>query len=203
ASKTEENKELLAFGLESILKIAHPFAPFVTETIWQALEWRPKQLLAREQWPEIPSPDSSRAKAFEEVKTVVAEARAVMKAVGVGSTTLVYDKAPVVEANAELIKRLARLQNVSYGKHEGGVRLVQTKYDLRLDIDQETARNYADKLAERQKAEKATIKNLEARLSNKSYVENAPEAVVNQTRAQLDAAKERLSTMAQEILRFS
>jgi valyl-tRNA synthetase len=25
-------------GLEAVLKLSHPFAPFVTETIWQTLE---------------------------------------------------------------------------------------------------------------------------------------------------------------------
>ena len=33
ASKTQQNPELLAWVLETCLKIAHPFAPFVTETI--------------------------------------------------------------------------------------------------------------------------------------------------------------------------
>lgn len=203
ASKAEENRELLAFALESILKIAHPFAPFVTETIWQVLEWQPKQILAVAEWPEIPAADTKRAKAFEEVKTVVADARAVMKAVGVSKTTLVYSNAPVVEANAELIKRLARLESVAYGAHNSGIKLTQTKYDLRLDITEEDAQKYADKLKEQQKTEETAIKNLQARLKNKSYVDNAPEAVVSQTRQQLKEAEDRLQTIKDEHARFN
>ena len=37
ASKTQDNPDMLAWVLETSLKIAHPFAPFVTETIWQTL----------------------------------------------------------------------------------------------------------------------------------------------------------------------
>ncbi|MBI2589026.1 valine--tRNA ligase [Candidatus Saccharibacteria bacterium] len=37
-SKTTPNREVLAFVLKSTLKIAHPFAPFVTETIWQSFD---------------------------------------------------------------------------------------------------------------------------------------------------------------------
>ncbi len=203
ASKAEENQPLLAFALESILVMAHPFAPFVTETIWQSLEWRPKQLLAAAQWPVIPDADSKRAKAFEEVKAIVAETRGVMKAVGVSSTTLIFDNSAVVEANADLIKRLARLEDVSFGSHIGGVKLTQTKYDIWLDISDEDAQNYAEKLAAQEKTERQQIKNLEARLGNKSYVANAPEAVVNQTRAQLKEAMARLDAIQVERARFA
>ncbi len=203
ASKAEENTPLLAYALETVLKIAHPFAPFVTETIWQTLEWAPDELLAAAEWPKVPAADAKRTKAFEEVKTVIAETRAVMKALGVTSTTLVFANAPVVEANAGLIKRLARLENVTFGSHEGGVKLTQTPYDLRLDISHEVALAYADKLAGQEKNEHAQIKNLEARLSNKNYVSNAPEAVVNQTRSQLDEAKVRLEAIKAERQRFT
>ena len=43
ASKAGPNLPLLQHCLESILTIAHPFAPFVTETIWQTLGWKAKQ----------------------------------------------------------------------------------------------------------------------------------------------------------------
>jgi valyl-tRNA synthetase len=202
ASKTEENKALLAFTLELILTIAHPFAPFVTETIWQTLAWAPDQLLAATAWPVVPAADTKRAQDFEIVKTIVTEARAVMQAVGVSKTTLTYNNAPVVDANAELIARLARLGSVSFGEQTDGIALTQTKYALKLGISQEQAAHYADKLTEQHRAETQTVKNLEARLDNKSYVANAPEAVVKQTRDQLAQAKDRLSLIEQERKRF-
>ena len=203
ASKAGENKPLLAFALEAILKIAHPFAPFVTETIWQTMAWESEQVLAATAWPVIPKADTKRVKVFEEVKTVITEARAIMKAVGIPTSTLVYESAPEIEANATLIQRLARLENVSYGVLQGGVRLSQTKHDLRLGIDDETALAYRTKLTEQEKAEVATIKNLEARLANKNYVVNAPEAVVNQTREQLEATRQRLESIKNELVRFT
>lgn len=202
ASKTEENKALLAFALESILQIAHPFAPFVTETIWQTLGWAPDQILAASPWPEIPAADKKRVKDFGTIKTVICEVRAVMKAVGVSTTDLTYEAAPVIEANAELIKRLARLQSVDFGQQTDGIALTQTPYKLTIGISRELAAQYAAKLAEQHKAETQTIKNLKNRLANKSYVANAPEAVVEQTRDQLAAAEDRLALIEQERTRF-
>jgi valyl-tRNA synthetase len=201
ASKATPNLSLLAFGLESILKLAHPFAPFVTETIWQTLAWAPDTVLATSTWPDIPRADNKQAKAFEEIKAIVIEIRALMKAVGVTTTTLSYHDAPVIEANADLIKHLARLENVSYGTGEG-VALTQTKYAVRLGLSIEITKQYLDKLAEQEKTEAAALKNFEVRLKNKQYLANAPAAVVTQTKEQLAAAQIRLANIQSEQTRF-
>jgi valyl-tRNA synthetase len=201
ASKAEENKPLLAFALESILKLAHPFAPFLTETIWQTLAWEDGTMLVTSTWPEIPAAAAERAAAFESVKEIIGEARAVMKAVSVPKTTLFFKDAPLVQANAALITRLAHLDAV-VEQGEGGVKLTQTKADVRLDISEDVAQKYAAKLKEREASETEAIKRLEARLSNTSYVDHAPEAVVAQTREQLEDAKQRLESVKQEALRF-
>jgi valyl-tRNA synthetase len=201
ASKAEENKPLLAFALESILKLAHPFAPFLTETIWQTLAWEHGTMLVTSTWPEIPAAAAERAAAFESVKEIVGEARAVMKAVNVPKTTLFFKDAPLVQANAALITRLAHLDAV-VEQEKGGVQLTQTKADVRLDISEDVAQKYAAKLKEREASEAEAIKRLKSRLSNTSYVDHAPEAVVAQTREQLEDAKQRLESIKQEAKRF-
>lgn len=65
ASKKQLNPDLLVYGLGTILKLLHPFAPFVTETIWQQL-YDGKSLLINEQWPNVLlQPDVEMAKAFD------------------------------------------------------------------------------------------------------------------------------------------
>ena len=125
-----------------------------------------------------------------------------MKAVGVTTTTMVYADAPTLEKNAELIKRLARLESVTYGVAEQGIKLTQTPYDVRLGIGEDVTKDYAKKLVEQQKADEAAIKNLEGRLKNRSYVQNAPPAVVAQTREQLESAEARLAAIITERKRF-
>ena len=73
ASKTTPNSPLLAYVLSVSLKLAHPFAPFVTEAIWQELA-NSKNLLIAEQWPNLIVPyDKQICKDFEiEVKEILA-----------------------------------------------------------------------------------------------------------------------------------
>jgi valyl-tRNA synthetase len=203
ASKAEENLPLLARTLEATLQLAHPFAPFLTETIWQTLAWAPDTLLATSHWPAVAAADKAGAKRFDELKAIITETRAIMKAVGVTTTTLHYKNTPVLAANEALVARLSRLESIEEHAEPTGVKLTQTKHDIRLGISDDTATAYAEKLTEKQVAEKKVISQLEGRLKNKSYVANAPEAVVSQTRTQLEAAQNRLENIQQEMKRFS
>lgn len=64
-SKDSLNADLLAYLLETTLKLVHPFAPFVSEAIWQKFLWTNSNLIT-EQWPNIiHSPSTSQAEGFE------------------------------------------------------------------------------------------------------------------------------------------
>lgn len=64
-SKQSPNNELLAYCLDTVLRLAHPYAPFVTEAIWQRLMWTNSNLIT-EQWPNvIHSASTVEAKKFE------------------------------------------------------------------------------------------------------------------------------------------
>lgn len=202
ASKTQPNSSVLAFALESVLKLAHPFAPFVTETIWQTLSWQPDTLLATARWPHIPGSDDKQSRDFERIKEIVSEARTILKNLGVSKAALLHNS-KFVTTHAELIQRLARLKAVRPAEQGSeGVRLTQTTEPVWLDIDADTARAYINKLKQQQKAAENAIAQLEGRLSNKNYVEQAPEAVVRQSRDQLAEAQTRLKAIREEAGRF-
>lgn len=64
-SKQSPNPNLLAYCLETVLKLLHPIAPFITETIWQQALWTSSNLIT-EQWPNvIHKPSTTKAKQFE------------------------------------------------------------------------------------------------------------------------------------------
>jgi valyl-tRNA synthetase len=64
-SKQSPNYDLLAYCLDTTLRLLHPIAPFVTEAIWQHSLWTKSNLIT-EQWPNvIHSPSTDKAKDFE------------------------------------------------------------------------------------------------------------------------------------------
>jgi valyl-tRNA synthetase len=202
-SKTEPNKSLLAFVLETVLLLAHPFAPFVTETIWQTLAWEEGSLLAGRVYNSVPAIDRKQVDDFTQLQSIITEARSIIKALGVSGVTLYYTDVPFLADNAAVIKRLAHLQAVTEVGEGTGLYLTSTKYRCWLDIDQNTAQEYLGELRSKQAAQAANIKQLESRLQNKSYLERAPHAVVEQTKTQLTEARQLLVSLEQEYQRFS
>jgi valyl-tRNA synthetase len=203
ASKSKPNKALLTYTLEQVLMMAHPFAPFVTETIWQTLAWEEDSVLAGRIYKKATASNPAKAKEFDEIKTIVSETRFILKSLKVSGITLYYKDAPLVEENSEIIKKLCNLKLVSEASgSDGGIYLTGTSYLCWLDINREDAKAYLNELEDKRLKEEIVIKQLEGRLSNKNYVQNAPEEIVNQTEHQLKAAKELLKTIESESKRF-
>jgi valyl-tRNA synthetase len=203
ASKAAPNKPLLAYLLEQVVVLAHPFAPFLTETIWQTLAWEKDSLLAARTLDPVIASDAKLAAGFQEVKAVISESRFIVKSLKASDVALHFTDAPLLAANAAVIKQMSRLKEVSEAGQGEGIFLTTTSAKVWLDIDPAKAEAYAKELKTKRDAQQASIKQLEGRLKNKSYVDNAPEAVVQQTRDQLEAAQALLASIEDEIVRFT
>lgn len=203
ASKAAPNKALLAHLLESILVLAHPFAPFVTETIWQTLSWEGDTTLASTQFIDPVEADENIAADFEEIQKIVGEIRLISKALKAKDLTLYHTEVALLDENSSIIKLLGRLHGVTSVQEGNGLYLTGTKFTCWLDIDLATAQAYLKELDAKQGRQYEVINQLETRLSNKSYVDNAPATVVKQTEDQLEEARELLKSIDQERIRFS
>jgi valyl-tRNA synthetase len=205
ASKVENNLGLLAYVLEATLKLAHSFAPFVTETIWQTLAWEDGTFLAVQRWPEVIAANSAESQKFEDIKGIVSEARHIISVLNLRKPHLYYQYADAVVEQVGLILKLANLGGVTETKAEQqqGLRLTSTdKYAAWLEVDKATAHSYLNKLMEEHRVRQANINNLGKRLDNKGYLEKAPEAIVRQTRTQLQEEQSLLKTLEEELANF-
>lgn len=202
ASKSQDNREVLGYVLESVLKLMHPFAPFVTETIWQTLYSDTDGLLIRASWPTALDYNKKSAEEFETIKTIVTEARMMVKSLSLSKPNLYYTDVPFLAENAALLTRLAGLNAVKEVSSGTGLKLTGTAFTCWLDVDARTLQAYADKMAAQIADQEKVVQQLQGRLDNKNYVQNAPKQIVEQTKTQLSEANETLKRLRTEQARF-
>lgn len=202
ASKVELNRELLAQVLDHCLTIAHPFAPFVTETIWQTLPWHDdiNDMLITATWPKQSEANDLAAAEFTRLQQLVNEIRFVTAELpGNSKYTLLYMDDSLVDDNLELIKKLARLQTIEHVDQPRGLRLAASGRDAWIDIDEATLYEHQSNLETRLATVRQDIANLEGRLDNKRYVEQAPQHLVEETRQALTDALEHRERLVNEL----
>jgi valyl-tRNA synthetase len=201
ASKSQKNSDMLAYVLETILKLAHPFAPFVTETIWQKLGWRENTILAIESWPQPIHGSATKAATFDAIKDVVSELRILKQKLKLTNPSVTTKGNNILTEHRDIICQLARINSISTISHPAGVRMLSAQGWLEVDakkIDTYVAETNINKTHLQKQ-----IEGYKKRLSNGSYVANAPAHVVQETRDQLATAEAEFSLVQAEIDRFN
>jgi valyl-tRNA synthetase len=202
ASKGQQNASVLNYALETSLKLIHPFAPFVTETIWQTLHPDSDTLLITSAWPTAVDYNDKQSWNFEKIKQIVTEIRQIKTLLQLKKCNLYYVKAPFIKENADLICKLARLETVGEVSDGRGLRLTQTSEECWLGIDQASAQTFTSKLSERKAAVDKQISVIKGRLNNDSYIKKAPADLVKQSRKQLKDLETELETIESQLKQF-
>ena len=197
ASKGQANPDLLVYVLESVLKLLHPFAPFVSEAIWQKMPWQ-KQNLIISAWPESQNDYKDKVGEFESLKELILSIRSTKTALGVGKIPAVATSQKLHE-QFDLVKRLSQLESIELAEQGSGLRVAHPEFDVRLVIEQDAIDSYVTKLKEQQAEKQQYVQSIQKRHENKSYVENAPEAIVAESRARLEEAKRVLLVLDEQI----
>ena len=199
SSKTAINRPLLSWVLATSLKIAHPFAPFVTETIWQTLNYT-DGILMREAWPTPEKFDPIAAEQFEQLKLLVAEGRWVIAELpGNKKYRLLYGNDSLIADNQDTIKHLMRLEAIEHTDQPRGLRLAAANREAWLDIDSETLYQHQENLEMRLAEARQKLTGLKKRLENPTYVEKAPAHLVEETREQLAEQEKIITRLVSEL----
>ena len=199
SSKTAINRPLLSWVLATSLKIAHPFAPFVTETIWQTLNYT-DGILMREAWPTPEKFDPIAAEQFEQLKLLVAEGRWVIAELpGNKKYRLLYGNDSLIADNQDTIKHLMRLEAIEHTDQPRGLRLAAANREAWLDIDSETLYQHQENLEMRLAEARQKLAGLKKRLENPTYVEKAPAHLVEETRKQLAEQEKIITRLVSEL----
>lgn len=201
----DSTAKVLLHVLENVLKLWHPFMPFVTEAVWDLLSGNAKgrKFLMIEAWPKAAAKPAAPPKDFALIQDIVGAVRnlrseyKVEPAKRIDATIVAGAKAKLLAENAAVLRTLARLENLTIlAKGEkpkdaasalvGGVE-VHLPLAGMVDLAKERVR------LEKEKANlTGSVAGLEAKLANPGYTQNAPPAVVEQTRVLLAEKKAEL-----------
>ena len=195
SQKLYKNIPLLKKTLETLLIALHPFAPFVTEAIWQNLSWT-QGFIITQIWPDKLEFDPISAENFENIRIIVSELRTTLQALPGANNAkkydLMYDHDSLVEDNLDLIQSLTKVPHLrALEGSPKGLRLALANRELYLDVPEKIVKEYKDALTEKILSVGRELDALNLRLQNPNYVERAPEHLVKETRDQI-AEKEQL-----------
>ena len=201
SQKLWKDTTLLKSTLEQILIMLHPFAPFVTETIWQTLSWTDGMLISQT-WPQPYKVDNKRVKKFEELKDIIANIRSHFQSLpGAIAYPVAFDDDPLIYANQLLIQHLTKAPCVPKVPTEelSGLRLAIPGHNVYLQIPEDILNKHKQNLEDRILKLGQEINTLNTRLDNPRYVEKAPKELVEETRDQLATKQSMLEKMKAEL----
>ena len=201
SQKLWKDTTLLKSTLEQILIMLHPFAPFVTETIWQTLSWTSGMIITAF-WPEPYQVDMKRVKKFEELKDIIANIRSHYQSLpGANAYPIAFNDDPLMYANQLLIQHLTKAPCVPKLSAEEvtGLRLAVPGHNIYLQIPADILEKHKANLEDRILKLGQEINTLNNRLDNPRYVEKAPKELVEETRSQLETKQHLLDKMKAEL----
>jgi len=217
-------QNVLAFVLDRILRLLHPFVPFITEGIFQKLneiaptrqlkelaEAKKSEALVAAEWPkEIDSlrePDAEKQieiiqAAIRTVRDIRSNRNIPPKELKVVSIKSQQESVDILNRNAELIQQLAGVK-----EFKAGTDIVKpTNAAVAIaDATEVYVHNAIDPQAERQRLEKQkqqiekAKEAVEAKLGNENFVTKAKPEVVTQARDRLAELSEQLKTVEKHL----
>ncbi|MDD7248544.1 MAG: valine--tRNA ligase, partial [Oscillospiraceae bacterium] len=191
-------QKVLVYVLDQFLRLLHPFMPFITEEIWQAIPHEGKFLMLAD-WPKYDESLNFGAEAahMESVMNAIRSIRNRRDEMNVppskkSTLYVVSDKGEIFRQGEGFICRLAYADKVIICEtdpegHENMVCVVTN--DAKLYIPLEELIDFEKELARLEKEKANCLKQIamfEGKLSNEAFVSRAPEKVVAEQREKLE-----------------
>jgi len=210
----DETRAATTWALDQILKLLHPFMPFVTEELWRVTGADPAAVLALSSWPQHDGLDDAAAEAeigwVIDLVTAIRAVRVEMNIPPGASLPLVLagvspETAERARRWSEFVQRLARVGEISFAPTPppGAVQLV-----VRGEVTALPLKGVIDLTAERARLAKemakcdSDIARVEAKLGNPNFVARAPEEVVEEEKEKREEAQMRKAKIAEALQRL-
>lgn len=194
-----------------VLKLVHPFMPFITEELWHELADRTEEdCICVAEYPTVGQANESILKDAEIAFEVVAQVRNIKNSKQLPPKKLVdlhikTEQRGVYEKFAGLIQKLAHVENISFvsEKTEGAASFVLKGDEFYVPLE-----GMVDVDAEREKLQKELeytqgfLKSVEAKLSNERFVNNAKPEIVAVEKSKKADAEAKIKALEESLAAF-
>ena len=195
--------------LEDILKLLHPFMPFLTEEIWHSIDNRENDIIVAS-WLESNTFNKELISDFDRTMEVVSGIRNIRKEKNIAKKEAIelhiIEHEKPKHNHDSIILKLGNLSNLSYTEKKieqaFSFMVKSNEYFVPLtdSFDKETE---LAKLNKDLDYTKGFLKIVESKLSNKKFVENAPKNLVENEQNKLKDAKEKIRILTEKITSLS
>ena len=184
--------------LQVLLKLLHPFMPFITEEIWQLMKERTKgESIMISSWPQEGSYSSDIVSSFEKIKDIISNVRMIRQQKGLSPKDKLDLNYRIIKSEPEkqfhsLLIKLANLSSVCEVKDKVGSAAGFVTMDAefyipmgeKIDVEAERKRiikeiEYLD----------GFLKSVQAKLSNEKFISNAKVEIIENEKNKLNDAK--------------
>ena len=200
-------QNVLCYVLTELLKLLHPFMPFITEEIFQALPHEGKFIMTS-QWPvyrpelDFPAEESAMEAVMDTIKAIRARRAEMNVPPSKKAEVLIVTATPEVYAQGvHFIQRLAYASGVTFAENApadvtGMISVVTHNATAYLPLSElvDIAAELERIAKEKEKAENG-LRIVEQKLSNEKFVSRAPEAVVNAEKEKAAKYKELIAKL--------
>ncbi len=195
----------LAF-FDHLLKLLHPFIPFITEELWQALEPRKDgESIMYAQWPELGFIDENLINDFENTKEIIAGIRTIRLQKNIANKVALelYVKGQYQPTWNAIIEKISNIQSIRQLEHEldvntanflvGTTEFIVPIGDM-IDKDKEIEKIEADI-----KYYEGFLLSVMKKLGNEKFVAHAKPEVVELERKKKSDAESKLATLKESL----
>ena len=185
----DTTKSVLCYVLTGILKLLHPFMPFVTEEIYQELPIKDSESIMISNYPQY----NKDFNYVESLQIVDEKINFISKFRNVKlENSISKDAKVLINTRDEIIIKMLKITDnlIDEELNITNFDVKSGKYEAKIFFEKNITEEDLENLRKEQEKLISSIKRRENLLSNENYVSRAPEAIVNKERE--DLAKEKL-----------
>jgi valyl-tRNA synthetase len=196
-------------NFEKVLKLLHPFMPFLSEEIWHLINDREADIIVSK-WPKIDDINTTLLNDFDNTSEIIAGIRTIRKEQNIANKDqlelkVINNQKTSNNLNAIIAKlaNLSSIKEISKKPDDAFSFMVKSnEYFIPLGDNIDVAVEI-EKLQKELDYTKGFLKITEEKLSNNNFVQNAPQQLVEKERKKLADTKKKIKILAEKLFAIS